>query len=252
MFELINNQTNQPVLMNKELQRCTDKVIQLNNMNVRNDYHIAAIFAQVEQSGCFTDDGFKTAIEWGMKCIGYKKAQCYNYLKVGKEFVREVISNKGKTVGYCSNLLPIPGDDANRETTSFGTEPAPAPDKDFTMSQAITLSRLENREQALNLIHDGKVNPDMSVRDIKKVVDGVKNPDNESEQEETNESTETAKPAKKSRNLSKVETADLINELIRRGFRVSDNDGHIWESDNEPESEKKEGEANAEQVQEQA
>lgn len=231
MFEITN--TNQaPVLMNRELQKATDNVIALNNANIRNDYQIAAIFAQVKKSGCFTDDGFKNVAEWGMKCIGFKRAQCYNYLKVGEEYIREVISNKGKSLGYCSNLLPIPGDEANREVTSFGTEPAPAPDKDFNMSQTIAISRIDTREQALDLIHDGVISPDMSVRDIKKVIEKIKEPENAdvedvevSEQPEQSEQTEK----KRKRDLSKVETADLIDELIKRGFRVTDNDGHVWE-----------------------
>lgn len=245
MMNLVNTTSAAPVLMNRELQQATDKVIALCNENIRNDYQIAAIFADVEKSGAFNDDGFKSVIEWGMKCIGFKRAQCYNYLKVGKEYTREIISNKGKNLGYCSNLLPIPGDESNREAMPFGTEPAPAPDKDFTMSQTIALTRLESRNEALNLIHDGKVNPEMSVRDIKKVVDEI----NKSELDESDESTESTegaseeqKPAKKARNLSKISTADLINELIKRGYRVSDNEGHVWESDNEPEQ--KEGETN--------
>lgn len=237
MMNLVNTSNAAPVLMNRDLQKATDRIIALNNENIRNDYQIAAIFANVEKTGCFTDDGFKNAVEWGMKCIGLKKAQCYNYLKVGKEFIREIISNKGKSIGYCSNLLPIPGDEANREVTSFSTEPAPAPDKDFNISQTIALSRLESREQALDLIHEGKVNPEMSVRDIKKIVDEVKNPNESTEPIDESDEPTDAKPTKKGRNLSKVETADLINELIKRGFRVSDNDGHVWESDIEPEQE---------------
>ena len=234
MFEITNTNST-PVLMNTELQKATDNVIALNNANIRNDYQIAAIFAQVEKSGCFTDDGFKNVTEWGIKCIGFKRAQCYNYLKVGKEYIREIISNKGKNLGYCSNLLPIPGDESNREVTSFGTEPAPAPDKDFNMSQTIAISRIETREQAIDLIHEGVISPDMSVRDIKKVIEKFKNPEGsddgdeveQTEQPEQSEQTEK----KRKRDLSKVETADLIEELIKRGFRVTDNDGHVWETE---------------------
>ena len=227
MFEITNNNQT-PILMNRDLQKATDNVIALNNANIRNDYQIAAIFAQVEKSGCFTDDGFKNVTEWGMKCIGFKRAQCYNYLKVGKEYIREIISNKGKNLGYCSNLLPIPGDDSNRELTSFGTEPAPAPDKDFNMSQTIAISRIDTREQALDLIHEGVISPEMSVRDIKKVIEKIKNPD-DIEDEETEQPEQPEK--KRKRDLSKVETADLIEELIKRGFRVIDNDGHVWETE---------------------
>ena len=227
MFEITNNNQT-PILMNRDLQKATDNVIALNNANIRNDYQIAAIFAQVEKSGCFTDDGFKNVTEWGMKCIGFKRAQCYNYLKVGKEYIREIISNKGKILGYCSNLLPIPGDDSNRELTSFGTEPAPAPDKDFNMSQTIAISRIDTREQALDLIHEGVISPEMSVRDIKKVIEKIKNPD-DIEDEETEQPEQPEK--KRKRDLSKVETADLIEELIKRGFRVIDNDGHVWETE---------------------
>lgn len=230
MFEITNNNQT-PILMNRDLQKATDNVIALNNANIRNDYQIAAIFAQVEKSGCFTDDGFKNVTEWGMKCIGFKRAQCYNYLKVGKEYIREIISNKGKNLGYCSNLLPIPGDDSNRELTSFGTEPAPAPDKDFNMSQTIAISRIDTREQALDLIHEGVISPEMSVRDIKKVIEKIKNPD-DIEDEETEQPEQPEQPEKKrKRDLSKVETADLIEELIKRGFRVIDNDGHVWETE---------------------
>ena len=242
MMNLVNTTSAAPVLMNRDLQKATDKVIALCNENIRNDYQIAAIFADVEKSGAFNDDGFKSVIEWGMKCIGFKRAQCYNYLKVGKEYTREVISNKGKNLGYCSNLLPIPDDESNREVTPFGTEPAPAPDKDFTMSQTIALTRLESRDEALKLIHEGKVKPEMSVRDIKKIIDEINKPKPDESDESTEGASEEQKPAKKAHNLSKISTADLINELIKRGYRVSDNEGHVWENDSEPEQ--KEGKAN--------
>lgn len=236
MFELVNVSNVRPIT-NKQLQALTDKVIQLTNENVRNDYRIAAIFAQVDETACYKDDGFKNVTEWGMECIGYKKSQCYNYIKVGKEYTREVINAKGEAIGYCSNLLPIPGDEQERETTSFNTEPAPAPEHDFTVAQTMEITKLNDRDKALELIHDGAITPDMSCRDIKQVIDKAKAGEGEANTDETASDAPAKVKESKAPNLSKYSTTDLINELIKRGFRVSDGNGNVWESDKEPTTE---------------
>lgn len=230
MFELINVSSVRPIT-NKQLQTYTNRVIQLTNENVRNDYRIAAIFAQVDETECYKDDGFKNVTEWAVECIGYKKSQCYNYIKVGKEYTREVINAKGKSVGYCSNLLPIPGDEQERETTSFSTEPAPAPERDFSVAQTMEVAKLNDRDKALELIHDGAITPEMSCRDIKQVIDKAKSHDETSASDESTDDVTSTPKEPKAPNLSKYSTTDLINELIKRGYRVSDGNGNIWEAD---------------------
>lgn len=223
MFELINVST--PVIINKELDKATRDIIALNNSIVRNDYHIAFIMAQVDESECYKEDGFKNVTDWAVKCFDFKKTRCYDYIKVGREFIREVISKKGKVTGYCSNLLPIPlVDDAENAS--------PAPEKDFTVSQIAELTRI-GHDNSLELVNKGNLTPDMTCAEIRKVVDKFKSSQND-EDGNTGVSEDvghTETKVKKTKDLSKVETADLINELIKRGFRVTDNDGHVWEGE---------------------
>lgn len=209
-----------------QLRDATEKINRYAGEILRNGFAIGAIMAMVDTTKCYENDGFTSCVEWAMKSFGLKKSAVYNYLKIGKDFTREIVSNKGKTTGYCSNLLKIPGTDV--ETMSYNTEPAPAPEKDFTPSQIERLLPV-GRDTAVELVREGTVTPEMSCKDIQRIVKTYQNGGDtpaEPGTDESNEKDSTPQPRK--RNLKKVETAELIAELVARGFYVYENrDGAV-------------------------
>lgn len=206
-----------------QLRDATERINRYAGEILRNGFAIGATMAMVESTKCYENDGFKSTVEWAMKSFNLKKSAVYNYLKIGKDFTREIVSNKGKTTGYCSNLLKIPGTDV--EVLSYNTEPAPAPEKDFTPSQIERLLPV-GRDTALEMVREGVITPEMSCKDIQRIVKTHTAENDETETESTDPGTdtaETASPRTRKRNLSKIATADLIAELETRGYTVYEN-----------------------------
>ena len=228
----INTASTLPVYMDKTLQKATQTIWELEQANRKNGYKIATIMVGVETSGCYESGGFKSVADWAMDAFGYKKSMVYDYLKIGKEFVRDVLNAKGKSIGVATNLLPIPGTDVYNPDEIEG--PAPAPERDFNPTQVGKMLSL-GHETARKLVEMGKITPDMSTTDIGKVVKAFKSGtlDNDDEEPETTEPltvTEAdAEPGHRTRkvNLDKVSTNDLIAELYKRGYYVADGSG-MW------------------------
>lgn len=198
-----------------QLRDATERINRYAGEILRNGFAIGATMATVESTHCYENDGFKSTVEWAMKSFNLKKSAVYNYLKIGKDFTREIVSNKGKTTGYCSNLLKIPGTDI--EVLSYNTEPAPAPEKDFTPSQIERLLPV-GREMAVELVREGVITPEMSCKDIQRAVKTLTAETDDSETESPD--PETASTRTRKRNLSKIATVDLIAELETRGYIV--------------------------------
>lgn len=205
-----------------QLRDATERINRYAGEILRNGFAIGATMAMVETTKCYENDGFNSTVEWAMKSFNLKKSAVYNYLKIGKDFTREIVSNKGKTTGYCSNLLKIPGTDV--EVLSYNTEPAPAPEKDFTPSQIERLLPV-GREMALEMVHEGVITPEMSCKDIQRAVKTLTAETDETETETPapESDSETVSPRTRKRNLSKISTADLIAELETRGYTVYEN-----------------------------
>ena len=84
-----------------QLRDATERINRYAGEILRNGFAIGATMAMVENTRCYENDGFKSTVEWAMKSFNLKKSAVYNYLKIGKDFTREIVSNKGKTTGYC-------------------------------------------------------------------------------------------------------------------------------------------------------
>lgn len=93
-----------------------------------------------------------------MKTFGFKKSASYTLLKVGKEYTKQLTDAKGKVAGYKSNLT---ADNA---------------EKDYTTTQIEKMLPV-GHEVAEQLSEEGKINPDMSCKEIEKVIKTVKNPE---------------------------------------------------------------------------
>ena len=141
-----------PVYTNKALNTATQKVYKIGETVRKCAFETAMIIAAVEASECYKEDGFNTVHEWTEAAFGFKKSASYTLLKIGKEYVREIVNPKtNKVTGYASNLLP---EDA---------------EKDFTTTQ-IEKMLPAGHAFAAELVERGEVTPDMTCREIGKVI----------------------------------------------------------------------------------
>ena len=143
---------------NKELANATKKIFRIGANIRKSAYEIAAVMADVDAKKCYEEDGFKDVHAWAMKTFGFKKSASYTLLKVGKEYTKQLTDAKGKVAGYKSNLT---ADNA---------------EKDYTTTQIEKMLPV-GHDVAEQLSEEGKINPDMSCREIEKVIKTVKNPE---------------------------------------------------------------------------
>lgn len=149
MEELIKTTT---TLENKDLKSYTTKIRNCGE-NIRKNYiKIAHLLNEVDKTECFLDDGFIDVQDYTSQVLGIQKTTCYNLLKIAKEYISE-----------------------------DGTKTILATDKaDYSISQVQALLPL-GKDEAKTLCDNGTIMPDMSVRQIKKIVSDNMNVENETE-----------------------------------------------------------------------
>lgn len=175
-MEFLVTTTNAVSFSNKELQKATNTVLKLGDAIKKNWFAIAHIIAHVDATECYKDDGFNTVHEWVEKTFGIKKTASYSLLTIGKEYTREIVNASGRVVGYGTNLI------------TDGTD-------DFSKTQVEKMLPA-GHELAVELVNGGEITPEMSAKEISRVVKSHKNPEpEESETTETepeeSETTET-------------------------------------------------------------
>ena len=218
-MELITTGANDFSFINKNLQNATMKIVRLTD-NARNAlYQIAFIIAGVAQTECYKDDGFNTVHEWTTQVLGYKKSMSYDLLKIGQQYTREILNDKGRVTGYECNLLPEDSAD------------------NFSTTQVIRMLPAE-RELVCELVEDKIITPAMTSKEIAKVIKERVNGESGESEEATEDKPNGDTPEVQSVDLSKVSTNDLIAELAKRGYLVADSNGK-WLTDS------KGGEVNA-------
>ena len=169
-MEFLVTTSNAVTFNNKELQNATNKVLKLGNTIKKNWFAIAHIVAHVDATECYKDDGFNTVHEWVEKTFGIKKTASYSLLTIGKEYTREIVNASGKIVGYGTNLITDGSDD-------------------FSKTQVEKMLPA-GHELAVELVNGGEITPDMSTKEISRVVKSHINPESETDDMEPNE-TET-------------------------------------------------------------
>lgn len=176
MNEIIITTETIPTFANKELNTATRNIFKIGETVRKCAFGTAVIMAHVDETECYKEDGFNTVHEWAMKTFGFKKSASYTLLKIGHEYVEEIRNAKGTVTGYKSNLLPD------------GSE------RDFTTTQIEKMLPVEH-EIALELVTSGEITPEMTCKEIEKVIKKVRKGD-EPEPEETTEPEpeETAEP----------------------------------------------------------
>lgn len=171
-MEFLVTTTNAVSFSNKELQKATNTVFKLGDAIKKNWFAIAHIVAHVDATECYKDDGFNNVHEWVKKTFGIKKTASYSLLTIGKEYTREIVNASGKVVGYGTNLI------------TDGTD-------DFSKTQVEKMLPA-GHELAVELVNGGEITPDMSAKEISRVVKSHTNP--ESETDDTESETDDTEP----------------------------------------------------------
>ena len=185
---------------NAELNKATNKIFKLGN-NIRKCwYEVAYVVAKVDESGCYVEDGFDSVHEWVSKTFGLKKSASYTLLSIGKEYTKQILSDKGNVVGYGSNL-PVDGND-------------------FSKTQLEKMLPL-GHDKAVELVESGRITPSMTVEEIKKIV-----------KEENSVAVELAMPEPETESATEnneiaenVEPVDHTEEENEEMIKVFANDG---------------------------
>lgn len=163
-MEFLVTTNNTTTFSNKELQKSTDAVFKLGDAIKKNWFAIAHIISHVDETECYKDDGFNTVHEWVENTFGIKKSSSYSLLTIGKEYTREIKSASGKVIGYGTNLISD-GDD-------------------FSKTQVEKMLPA-GHDLALEMVENGEITPEMSAKEISRVVKSHTNPDiNEPEEPE--------------------------------------------------------------------
>lgn len=180
-MEFLVTTTNAVTFNNKELQKATNTVFKLGDAIKRNWFAIAHIVAHVDATECYKEDGFNTVHEWVEKTFGIKKTASYSLLTIGKEYTREIVNASGKVVGYGTNLI------------TDGTD-------DFSKTQVEKMLP-GGHELAVELVNGGEITPDMSAKEISKIVKSHTN----SETDEPEQETDDAEPEQETDNPEKYD-----------------------------------------------
>lgn len=156
-MEFLVTTTNAVSFDNKELQKATNAVLKLGDAIKKNWFAIAHIVAYVDKTECYKDDGFNNVHEWVEKSFGIKKTASYSLLTIGKEYTREIVNSSGKVVGYGTNLITDGSDD-------------------FSKTQVEKMLPA-GHELAVELVNGGEITPDMTAKEISRVVKSHIKPD---------------------------------------------------------------------------
>ena len=214
-MEMMINTTDRTALTftNKKLQNATMQIMQIAGKIRNNWFEVGAIIALVDAQELYKDDGFNNVHEWTARAFNIKKSMSYDLLKIGKEYTREILSEKGRVLGYECNL-EVPDSSEN-----------------FALTQVIRMLPA-GHEKAQELVTAKVITPDMSSTAIGKVVKGLTAKDEPTDELETTDEAEPVnEPAEVSHDewlrmtFDKISTAELIAELKTRGFIVYDREG---------------------------
>lgn len=215
-MEMMINTTDKNVLsfQNKKLQNATMQIMQIAGKIRNNWFEVGAIIAMVDAQELYKDDGFNNVHEWTTRAFNIKKTMSYDLLKIGKEYTREILSDKGRTIGYECNLI------------------VPDSSENFALTQVIRMLPA-GHEKAQELVDAKLITPDMSSTAISKVIKGLNEPEEpEEEPEETSTTSEHVEEPEEVTHeewlrmtFDKISTEELVEELKKRGFSVLNREG---------------------------
>lgn len=158
-------------ITNPHLRLATRRIYSIADRICRCSLEVASIVASVEDTKTYKDD-FKSSAVWGEQVFGFKRSTFFNMLKVGREWV--TVDSNGLVHDYHTVLINA-GED------------------DYTVSQLVALFPL-GVEAATELHEHGVIQPHMSVRRLKEVVEDYLKEDAEEEAEAPEEPEEAEAP----------------------------------------------------------
>lgn len=215
MDMMINtNDRNSLSFTNKKLQNATIQIMQIAGRIKNNWFQIGAIIAEVDREELYKEDGFENVHAWTMRAFNIKKTTSYDLLRIGKEYTRELTTEKGRITGYECNLLP-----ENSEAN-------------FTTTQVMKMLPA-GHDKAQELVDSGVITPDMTSTAISKVIKDLNKKDEEPEEpatEQEAQATEQEAPTHEEwlrMTFDKITTRELIEEIKARGFVVFDKEGKV-------------------------
>ena len=191
------------------------QIMQIAGRIKNNWFQIGAIIAEVDKEELYKDDGFENVHAWTMRAFNIKKTTSYDLLRIGKEYTRELTTEKGRITGYECNLLP-----ENSEAN-------------FTTTQVMKMLPA-GHDKAQELVDSGVITPDMTSTAISKVIKDLNKKDEEPEEPTTSAEKEPEEEPEVPTHeewlrmtFDKITTGELIAELKTRGFVVFDKEGKV-------------------------
>lgn len=135
-------------IYNPELKKITGEIQKACINIINNTFKIADLIAKVQKDELYIEDGFSDVFDYAKQAFSLEKSSVYNLIRVGSEYVNTYKDKKG-VVSYESVL-------EHKE-------------KDFTISQIYKVLPL-GIDDARELAHDGVIKPDMTCRQIDRIV----------------------------------------------------------------------------------
>lgn len=155
--------TNEVQITNTKLRNFTEQIFK-QGLNIKKAFaKVATILVKIDDSKCFEQDGFESVQDYALQVFGWKQATTYAMLRIGREYI------DGKTL---ESVLPHEAGN------------------DYSNSQLQALLPLKSVDTAKALAEKNVINPEMTVKEIKKVVRDYKGGNSSSESENENTQAE--------------------------------------------------------------
>ena len=193
--------SNEIQLTNSKLKAFTEQIFK-QGLNIKKAFaKVATILVKIDDSKCYEQDGFESVQDYALQVFGWKKATTYAMLRIGREYI------DGKTL---ESVLPH----------EIGN--------DYSNSQLQALLPLKSVETAKKLAEKDIINPEMTVKEIKKVVKDYKGCDKsesdrvEGSENSANESVNEENEAVEARAWEIVHTIEMMKDADGNIFFMFD------------------------------
>ena len=159
---------------NKELKAATKRIAKAISGVKKNYFAIAVNLNDIDEKNLYEADGYASTAEYAEAVFGIKKAQTYNLIRLGREYITPELTTN------------IPHDD-----------------DDFNATQVIKMFPLGDRESVIEFVKSEDITPAMTTKEIVEKVKAY----TKDEDEEVIETTGTVEDAE-GESDSKEHTAD--------------------------------------------
>lgn len=163
-------------LTNKKLAQATTRIYKLGEKVRTNLYQIAQELVKIDDNALYEDDGFKNVHEYAEAVLGIKKTFSHNLVRIGREYTSPELPG--------SNL--------------------PHDDQDYTVTQVQMMLPVP-RDEVVEIIEAGEITPDMTCREISKVIKDYKNSKDGEDGEDSEDSEDESEESKEREEMTAAE-----------------------------------------------